>query len=165
MVVLECSRQLYRRRSDGAVKEVISLVDQEKIIIMTKLALYEKKYMRKDMRKVSFFVEDYIYVRNFLVRLGITLIFVFNIMIGGFKTFTHEIIFPTSWQDFIYVYIKPYFWPWLITIVSYTIISTLISGIEYRKASDRFNEYRKQMKELEKYDGHQAINEGADDEI
>jgi len=144
---------------------VKSLVDQEKIIIMTKLALYEKKYMRKDKRKLDYFIEDYIYVRNFLVRLGITLILFFNIAVGGFRSLNNEFIIPTSVESFMEIYIAPYFWPWLIAIVIYSVITTFISGIEYRNANQRFNEYKRLMKQLEEYESHQVAMRGADNEI
>lgn len=142
-----------------------SLVDQEKIIIMTKLAIYEKRHMRKDKKKLDYFIEDYIYVRNFLVRLGITLIFFFNIAVGGFKSLNNDFVFPTSVESFIEIYIVPYFWPWLMAIIIYTVITTFISGIEYRNANLRFNEYKKLLKRLEEHENHQAAMRGADNEI
>lgn len=132
---------------------------------MTKLALYEKKYMQKDKRKVNYFIEDYIYLRNFWVRLGISILILFNIALGAFKIISNEIIFPKTMGEFFDVYIQPYVMPWLILIVVYTLISTYASGKEYRKASNRYSEYKKLLRELEKYDSHQVNNEGDANEI
>lgn len=132
---------------------------------MTKLALYEKRYMRKDKRKLDFFIEDYIYIRNFLVRLGITIVFFFNIAVGGFRSLNNDFVFPTSVDSFIDAYILPYLWPWLVAIIVYTVFTTFISGVEYRNANMRFNEYKKLMKQLEDHESHQVAMRGAEDEI
>ena len=84
------------------------MVDQNKIILMSKMARYEKRYMRQDKRMTDYFVEDYIYINNFITRAGISLITIFFIMLGAVNTFLDEIIFPTSIESFIEIYIKDY---------------------------------------------------------
>ena len=44
-------------------------MDQKKIIIMTKLAMYEKKHGRADQTTVEHFRRDYIYLKNMWTRL------------------------------------------------------------------------------------------------
>lgn len=141
------------------------MVDQEKIIIMTKLALYEKKYKQKDQRKLNYFVEDYVYIRNFWTRAGITLITLLIIVVGGFKQLTEQAVFPTSLEEFLALYIMPYFWPWLIVIVLYTVLSTLLSGAAYKRASSRFSEYKRLLKKLNQYESQQVKNKEARHEM
>lgn len=45
------------------------MVDKEKIIIMTNLAVYDKKYGEADGKANTFFRHDYIYWQNFWTRL------------------------------------------------------------------------------------------------
>lgn len=140
------------------------MVNQDKIILMTKIALYEKRYKRRDQRVMDYFIEDYVYMRNFITRLGISLITVFFIGLGAFKIIVEEIIFPTSMEHFIDVYIKPYIIPWLVVIIIYTCISTLIYTARYKVVSKRFREYKKLVKELNKYN-QDAVQEEASNEI
>ena len=141
------------------------MVDQNKIILMSKMARYEKRYMRQDKRMTDYFVEDYIYINNFITRAGISLITVFFIMVGAVNTLLDEIIFPTSIESFIEVYIKDYIGPWLIMMIVYTVISSIVFGVRHKKASKRMNEYKKLVKELKNYEEEMTSTEGDADEI
>lgn len=141
------------------------MVDQNKIILMSKMARYEKRYMKKDIRITDYYVEDYVALNNFITRLGISLITVFFISLGAFKVLLEEIVFPTSIEQFLNVYIKGYIGPWLIWIVIYTLISSFVFGARHRMASKRMNEYKELIRELKKCEGKKVNNEGAADEI
>lgn len=132
---------------------------------MTKLAVYEKKYLKKDERLLNYFIEDYVYINNVKTRIGITLITLFYMMIGTFKIINVEILYPNSLLNFIEIYLGPYILPWLIVIIVYTIIATLVNTSKYNKASQRFNKYKRILQELEAYEAQQASSEGVTDEI
>ena len=140
------------------------MVDQNKIVFMAKMALYEKNHIKQDKKIVDYFIEDYVYINNFKTRLGITLITLFFIGLGAFKILLKNIVFPTSLWHFIDVYIEPYFYPWLLSIILYTILASMVYGIRYRKASRRFEEYKKLIKDLHRYEREHSNNEGATDE-
>lgn len=129
------------------------MVDQDKIILMSKIARYEKRFIRQDERITDYFIEDYVYINNCITRLGISCITLFFIAIGALRIICQDIIIPSSVEEFIDVYIKAYIGPWFITIVSYTIISSLVYGARYRKANQRMNTYKKLIKELKEYEG------------
>ena len=132
---------------------------------MAKLAVYEKKYLKKDERLLNYFIEDYVYVNNFKTRVGITLITLFYIMIGTFKIINVEILYPNSLLNFIEIYLQPYILPWLVAIIVYTMIATLVNTSKYNRASKRFSNYKKILRELEEYEVQQASSEGVTDEI
>lgn len=129
------------------------MVDQDKIILMTKIAVYEKRYKKKDERITNYFLEDYIYVNNFITRLGISLIILLFIGVGALKIICNGILFPHSIEEFIDIYIKAYIGPWLVAIVVYTIISSIVYGVKYRKANKRMNHYKELIKGLKEYEG------------
>jgi len=131
---------------------------------MTKMACYEKEHIKQDKKIMDYFIEDYVYINNFKTRLGITLITLCFIGFSAFKILMENIIFPTSMWHFIDVYIRPYFYPWLLGIILYTILSSIIYGNRHRKASKRFGEYKKLVKDLERYEREHSNNEGATDE-
>ena len=117
------------------------MVDQNKIILMSKIAVYEKRYLQKDQKITDYFVEDYVYINNFITRLGISLIIIGFIGMGALKIVCKEI-----------VYIKAYIGPWIGMLILYTLISTITYGIRYKRASKRFSQYKKLIRELNKYE-------------
>lgn len=137
------------------------LVDQKKIVLMSKLAVYDKRYKRKDQRILNYFIEDYIYLNNMKARVGITLIVLCHMIAGGFKIMMEGIIIPESITDFIACYVAPYILPWFVLTVLYTLISTYVSGRKYRRVEKRFNAYKKMVNALANSEGHQTENEGA----
>ena len=141
------------------------MVDQDKIILMSKMALYEKKGKKKDARITDYYIEDYVYINNFITRLGITCLTVLLMGIGAFKIVCENIIFPTSISQFIDVYVRAYIGPWLIAIITFTLISSAIFGARHGKASKRMGEYKRLVKKLKKYESRTASKEGAANEI
>lgn len=132
---------------------------------MTKLALYEKKHMKEDQARLNYFVEDYIYVNNFKTRLGISLIALFFVGLGALNILNEGVIFPKSLWEFMDVYFKPYFLPWIIALIVYTFISTAIYGRQYQLSRERFKKYTRLLKELDTYEEERKRNEGAEYEI
>ena len=128
------------------------MTDQNKIILMTKLALYEKKYIKEDRRRNSYYIEDYIYLNNFKSRLSVSIVFVIFIILGGLKRLTGDFIFPTSLEQFLKVYINPYVLPWIVLLIVYSFITTYIYARRYNKSQKRYSEYRELMKQLNAYD-------------
>lgn len=140
------------------------MVDENKIMLMVKMAHYEKNHIKQDKKVTEYFVEDYIYINNFKTRLGITLITLWFIGFGALKMLMKDIVFPTSMWHFIEIYIKPYFYPWLFGIILYTIISSVLYGRRYKIANKRFEEYRKLVKDFKRYKGRHSNDEGATNE-
>lgn len=129
------------------------MVDQDKIILMSKIAVYEKRFIRKDQRITDYFIEDYIYINNFIIRVGISLITILFIAIGGFQIIYNDIIFPYSIEQFVEVYIGPYIGPWISAMLVYTFISSLVYRAKYKQASKRMDTYKKLLEELKEYEG------------
>ena len=140
------------------------MVNQNKIILMTQMARYEKNQKNKDQKILDYFIEDYVYIHNFKTRLGITLITLCFIAFHAIKILIEGIIFPTSMWHLIEVYIKPYFWPWLIGIIVYTLISSVVYSRRYQAAHKRFKVYKRTIKNLEKYAKSYSQDEGVTDE-
>lgn len=127
---------------------------------MTKLAVYEKKYIKEDKRRVSYYIEDYIYIKNFKARLSVSMVILLLIGLHTVKIVNTGLIFPTSLMQFFQVYINPYLLPWIIGLVIYTVISTYIYRKRYEVSEKRFKEYKDLLKELDKYDVNTVSKEG-----
>lgn len=138
-----------------------SLIDQKKIILMTKLEMYNKKYGNEDQKRCKYFLEDYIYIKNLKTRVCFTLVVLFFLAMGTTKIITSNLIIPESLDQFMSTYINPYILPWLIGIVVYTVISSLVYGKQYRDSQERLRAYHKILKELDDYERgkEEALNE------
>jgi len=135
------------------------LIDQDKIILMTKLAVYEKKYIKEDRRRNGYYLEDYIYVKNFKTRLSVTLAFISFAALDTMKKVSENLIFPTSLEGFVGIYIKPYIMSWIIVLIGYTILSTIIYEKRYALSQKGLKRYNLLLKKLNTYDQDKANEE------
>ena len=127
---------------------------------MTKLALYEKNNMKSDKRKIDYFVEDYVYINNLKTRISITVIVGIIAVIGAVIEFSETLLFPMSLQELITEYLMVYIIPWLILMIVYTFISTIVYGRIHHKAEKSYKEYINLMRQLDKYEAAKAHKEG-----
>ncbi len=135
------------------------MIDQDKIILMTKLAVYENKYIKEDRRRNSYYLEDYIYVNNFKTRLSVTIAVVLFVMLDIIENMNHNIIFPDSIMSFVKAYISPYLMPWIVILIIYTMISTTVYGKRYAVSQKRLKGYNKLLKQLNAYEQDKANEE------
>ncbi|WP_069999866.1 hypothetical protein [Cellulosilyticum sp. I15G10I2] len=137
------------------------MIDQDKIILMTKLAIYEKKYIKEDRRRNSYYLEDYIYVNNFKTRISVTIAAMLFAILDIMKNINHNVVFPDSIMSFIKLYISPYLMPWLIVLIIYTMISTAVYGNRYALSQKRLRGYDDLLKQLDAYEQDKANEERA----
>lgn len=128
---------------------------------MTKLAVYEKKYIKEDRRRNGYYLEDYVYINNFRTRLSITLVAVLFAILDIFKNIHKDIIFPDSIMSFLKVYISPYFMPWILLLIGYTMISTAVYTKRYHLSQKRLKNYNKLLKTLNAYEQDKGNEERA----
>ena len=128
---------------------------------MTKLALYEKKEMNKDERKIDYFLEDYVYINNFKTRMSITIIIAVIAFIGSLIKFSETLIFPMSLEELILEYLMVYIISWLILMVVYTFISTIVYSKKHYKSKNNYKKYMNIMKQLDEHEKSKEHMEGA----
>ncbi len=136
------------------------MVDQNKIILMTKLEIYNKKYGDTDRQRCKYFLEDYLYTRNFITRLSFSLVMLFFVGVGAIKIVTTQLIIPESLEQFMDAYVNGYILPWIIGLVIYTIISSWVYTRAYKNSKERLKTYRKTLEALDAYeDKKEGLNE------
>lgn len=137
------------------------LIDQNKIILMTKLEMYNKKYGNKDRARCKYFLEDYLYIKNFKTRLYFSLVILFFLVLGAVKIVVTNLVIPESLEQFMVAYVNPYILPWAFGIIIYTLISSWVYSKAYGKSRERLKAYRKTLKELDAYESSkkEALNE------
>lgn len=124
------------------------MIGKEEIILMTKLALHEKKYGKQDKERGSYFKWDYIYINNWYTRfaVGVATAIVASWMV--FKdVYMREIIpvFEVDLGDYLYKYILGF----LALILVYSGISTLVHNRKYEKTQRRIEAYESMIEELD----------------
>ena len=135
------------------------MINEGKIIIMTKLAIYDKRYGEMDEKANSFFRHDYIYWKNFWNRFFALLGCLIIIMFYAFNRIVvnAEDLFEIDYRaEGIRILI-------FVAAVMFvcSIISSLKSTREYSAAQKRMD---KQLKLIEKLEGKgdKSHSHGAD---
>ena len=124
------------------------MVDPKRIILMTKFAVYDKRYGVKDRRINQFFMGDYVYYKNSGTRLSVLL----GSVIALFFYWMHRIvidgidIFELDFRDAI---IRSLLFIGAAMVV-YTVIGTKKAVSEYRDAMARIDNYFILLSRLDK---------------
>ncbi len=133
----------------NAKKRGSSMVNEKKIILMTKLASYEKNQGKKDLEITQRLKNDYISYNGFVTCVLVTIALIIILgadfavaFLGNMATFTDF--------DFVGVGIN-YLAIWVFTMVVYAFVSGRIYRNEYNDAYMRVKEYEKELKALEQF--------------
>lgn len=135
------------------------MVDQKEIILMTQLALHEKKYGKVDKKRNSYFKWDYIYINNWYTRVAVG---IGIIILMGWMVFTDiyidEIIpvFDVDLGEYLYQYILVF----VLVIVVYTGFSTWVFNKKYEATQARLAEYDRLLRELDVYQNSKQLHKG-----
>lgn len=127
-------------------------MDEKKIILMSKLAIEEKKWIKEDKKITSYYPEDYIYINNFKTRAlvmsmtGIIMVIsiFFKLQAGGGL--------PITAIDICVQYVIPYGCIMLAITLVYSLFSKGVYRKRYNLAQERMNGYKRNLRELEAYE-------------
>ncbi len=134
--------------------------DKRKIILMTKLAIYDKKLGDSDRKLAKYFRHDYIYRKNMWTRffVGIATVIIIGLY-WAYKIFIDGTdIFGIDYEAAIF---KSVVFA-LVVIVFYSIIGTIIATIEYQQAKLRLQRYFKVLNHLDKLRSQDMENDKYD---
>lgn len=118
-------------------------MDSKKVIMMTKLATYDKKYAKKDKRINSYFQHDYVYVQNawtrFFVLIGCVIVMGIWFLSKIVSNQIGEVLlnykyYGTRWSAFV-----------LGIIVVYTAVSYVLAYRRYEKSRKRLEAYNRAL--------------------
>ena len=126
------------------------MIDKQKVIIMSKLAAYDKYHAHKDRKKAEYFRHDYVYKRNIGVR--------FTALIGSLIVilfyFAHRIIIEKIDVFDITGEIMTDIIKAIVFIIAvqfiYSMIGFLIFSKEYNDSQDRINDYFDNLNRLQR---------------
>ena len=122
------------------------MVDKEKLIIMTKLAIYDKNYGETDRRQQEYFRDDYVYKYNFWNRFFVFIATIIVIIMY----YSHKILIEN--MDILEMDYKAELVDTatflIVVLVIYSIIGTIIATVKYYLAQKRLKKYFAMIAEL-----------------
>lgn len=124
------------------------MTDKNKIIIMTKLAVYDKHIADKDRRVNDYFLHDYIYKNNMWTRFAVitgSVIVIFFHMLHRIFNESVDVLtldYPAELKRMgLFI---------LAVAVVYTVIGSFKSYYDYRQSQNRIKEYTRSLQKLAK---------------
>lgn len=134
------------------------MIESEEIILMTKLALHEKKYGKQDQKINSYFKWDYIYIKNWYTRLAVAVAIAIVVSwIVLTDVYIKEII-PLFDVD-LGQYLSKYVLGFVLLILVYTGFSTFVFNKKYEETQKRLHAYEELLKELDNYERLKELRE------
>jgi|GEM_PF-911893 len=126
-------------------------MNEERIIIMSKLAVYDKNYGEQDRLVNKFFRTDYVYRKNMWTRLYVLIGCLLLVCVYALRVFIVDgyDIFDFDYQGEL-IRIGVFI---LAMLVIYTLISTKIYVSEFNRAQRRFGNYIELIKLLNEIGG------------
>ena len=131
-------------------------MDKERVILMSKLALYDKRFGKKDRKANEYFNGDYVYIKNSWTR--------FFVFVGCLLALALRWLYLLSevdW-DFMVINIQAELISAAVFIgaalFAYTIISSKIAYKEHKEASERVQRYYLMLSKI-KSRGHEGGKE------
>ncbi len=125
------------------------MLDQEKVIQLTELAIMEKRTIKKDKQITGYYEEDYVYVNNFKTRVMIFLAVGLGSVANLLWRVEKGLDIPTTRDALLGDYVIPYASVLVIALMLYTFLSTCVYKKKYRQAAQRMAIYEKLKNEVE----------------
>lgn len=137
------------------------MVEPEEIILMTKLALHEKKYGKMDKKRNGYFKWDYIYMHNWYTRFAVGV--ALAMMIAWFMftdVYIREIV--PVFEIELGEYLSKYLVGFAVLLLLYTGISTLIFNKKYEASQRRIDQYQEMVDALDEY---QSLKQSREEDL
>lgn len=125
------------------------MIDEEKIKLMSKLAIYEQNYGTIDEKMNGYYKSDYVYIQNWWTRISAVIGGLFVVgMILLYQIFVEKVdIFELNYKSYG-IRIGSFM---LVLIVFYSLLSSFVYGKRYEKSQERINNYLQMLKQLDEY--------------
>lgn len=123
------------------------MLDNEKIRLMTQIAIYEKGTGKYDIKRAQYYEKDYISINNFKMQVSVTFALIF-IMGVEFASIILDNLAVITAYNFVWLAVK-YIVIWIVLMVAYTTISTITNRKNYLKSKERIETYEELLNNLE----------------
>lgn len=124
------------------------MLDQNKVRLMTKLAMYEQNEGKYDIEMMNYYKSDYVSLKVFKINLSIT-IFLILIFIANVAIYFINSLENFKKMDILFIG-SIYLVTWIVFMIISTYICSRIYKKRYIEASSRINKYEKMLNELQR---------------
>ena len=122
------------------------MLNEEKIILMTHMASYEKNEGKKNMAVGKFFRSDYITIQVLKAILSATI--VYGACFAVYILYQFEDFMENIYNMDLIGFAKNVLIYYVVTVLVYTIISYVVCSVRYTKAQKNLKSYYQSLKKL-----------------
>ena len=119
--------------------EVVDMLNNEKIILMTKLSLYEQKNQKKEITTGKYFKSDYMLIKMLGSFASVTVGYLLSIVLWFLYSSDRMLAKMTTTGNFIGIAV--------ILVIVYVVLCIIYMVFSYAFFSHRFRKIRKNLKE------------------
>ncbi|MBQ9828426.1 MAG: hypothetical protein IJM62_07065 [Lachnospiraceae bacterium] len=127
------------------------MVDNKKLHLMCRGAIYEKEYGTEDLRRVAYTASDYVRYNVLKTLIGVTLSFVIITGIIFFMS-TEEVLERLVELDFKGFFVK-YAIYYVVVIIIYAVLSIMFYAYQYHKSKKRLKKYEHLLDRVNEFNG------------
>lgn len=124
------------------------MINEEKVILMTQMASFEKKHGRKDMSIVNYFRSDYIGFQVLKAVIAATISFLAIFAIYIFYNF--EVLMAEIYDMDLMAFGKQLIIIYLISVGVYAIICYIVYSYRYSKAKKELKGFYQNLRKIDK---------------
>lgn len=122
------------------------MLNEERIILMTHMASYEKNEGKKNMAVGKFFRSDYITIQILKAILSATI--VYGACFAVYILYQFEDFMENIYNMDLIGFAKNVLLYYAVTVIVYTIISYVVCSVRYAKAQKNLKSYYQSLKKL-----------------
>lgn len=124
------------------------MISEDKIKLMTKLAIYEKNIGKEDFEMNKYYKSNYISHKSFDINVGVTIALLIIFLFDFVMKFIENIERMTDF-DFLVSLGTKYLAVWFVVIIFYSVITNRVFGKKYDNAKLRIDQYKESLNQLE----------------
>ncbi len=125
------------------------MINESKVILMTRMASYEAREGKKDLATGKYFRSDYITLQ--LIKAVFAGTFAFLIVIGVMLLYDFDAFMKSLYEIDLLQVCKDLVVKYLISVGSYTLIVYIVSAYRYNRARHGLQTYSGNLRRLSKY--------------
>ncbi len=122
------------------------MLNEEKVILMTRMAIYEKKQGRKDFKLSKYYRSDYVSLN--MINTAIIATFLYVLIIGAIVMINIEKIMAEIVTMDIFGIGKTILIWYLIFVIAYMLVAYIVYSVKYRRAKKKLKKYDDDLRKL-----------------
>ena len=126
------------------------MLNEEKVIMMTRMASYESGKGKEDLRIGSYFRGDY--VASALLKAVFAITFTFAFVIIGYVVYNFETFMENAYTMDVAAIVKSFGKYYLIALIIYVVISYAVCLVKYMLARKNIKKYKNNLKKIRMID-------------